>query len=42
VRPRSEVYTMGYKYPDNQEEVGLQLVKEYNIQRLETCNTCHR
>jgi Cytochrome c7 and related cytochrome c/Class III cytochrome C family len=42
VRPRSEVFTMGYKYPSNQHEVGLQLVKEYNIQRLETCNTCHR
>jgi hypothetical protein len=42
VRPRSEIYTMGYQYPSNQHEVGLQLVKEYNIQRLETCNTCHR
>jgi hypothetical protein len=42
VRPRSEIFTMGYKYPDNQEQVGLQLVKEYQIQRLETCNTCHR
>jgi Cytochrome c7 and related cytochrome c/Class III cytochrome C family len=42
VRPRSEIFTMGYKYPSNQEEVGLQLVKEYQIQRLETCNTCHR
>jgi hypothetical protein len=42
VRPRNEIFTMGYKYPPNQEEVGLQLVKEYQIQRLETCNTCHR
>ncbi len=42
VRPRDQVFTMGYAYPSNQEEVGLQLVKEYQIQRLETCNTCHR
>lgn len=42
VRPRNEIFTMGYKYPANQEEVGLQLIKEYKIQRLETCNTCHR
>jgi hypothetical protein len=42
VRPRSEVFTMGYKYPPNQEEVGLQLIKDYQIQRLETCYTCHR
>jgi hypothetical protein len=42
VRPRSEIFTMGYKYPSNQEEEGLKLVKEYQIQRLETCNTCHR
>jgi hypothetical protein len=42
VRPRSEIFTMGYQYPSNQEEVGLQLIKDYQIQRLETCNTCHR
>jgi hypothetical protein len=42
VRPRDQIFTMGYKYPSNQEEVGLQLVKDYQIQRLETCNTCHR
>jgi hypothetical protein len=42
VRPHSEIFTMGYEYPENQEEVGLQLIKEYKIQRLETCNTCHR
>jgi hypothetical protein len=42
VRPRSEIFTMGYKYPPNQEQVGLQLIKDYQIQRLETCNTCHR
>lgn len=42
VRPQSEIFTMGYKYPSDQEKVGLQLVQDYKIQRLETCNTCHR
>jgi hypothetical protein len=25
-----------------QEELGAKLVKEYNVQKLETCWTCHR
>ncbi|MDE3058089.1 MAG: cytochrome c3 family protein [Bacteroidota bacterium] len=44
IRPRSEVFTMGYVYPNNQEEVGKKLVKEYNVQvhRITDCSTCHR
>lgn len=44
IRPRAEVFTMGYEYPKNQEEVGKKLVKEYNVQvnRITDCSTCHR
>jgi hypothetical protein len=42
VRPRSEVTTMGYRPPRPQSEIGPQLVKEYGIQSLTSCSTCHR
>jgi hypothetical protein len=42
VRPRSEVFNPIYSAPANQIEVGLKLVKEYKIQRLTNCSTCHR
>src|SRR5687767_15457645 len=44
VRPRSEIFTMGYRpNPDEPQEVlGPRLVKEYGIQSLTTCSTCHR
>jgi hypothetical protein len=42
VRPRSEVYTMGYRPPVPQSVIGPQLVKEYGIQSLTSCSTCHR
>ena len=44
VRPREYVTKMGYELPEGvtQEELGAKLVKEYNIQKLETCWTCHR
>jgi hypothetical protein len=42
VRPRKYVTTMGYVPDGDQEEIGQQLVKEYHIQKLETCWTCHR
>ena len=46
VRPRELVTKMGYE-PEvdakmSQEELGPKLVKEYEIQKLETCWTCHR
>lgn len=42
VRPRSEVYTMGYKPPVPQSVIGPQLVKEYGIRGNTSCSTCHR
>ena len=42
VRPRGEVYTMGYKPPVPQSVLGPQLVKEYGIRGNTSCSTCHR
>ena len=42
VRPRSEVFTMGYRPPVPQSELGPKLVKEYGIQASTNCSTCHR
>ncbi len=42
VRPRSEVFNINYKYPSNQSELGPKLVKEYHVQSLTDCVTCHR
>jgi hypothetical protein len=42
VRPREAVYQMDYQPPDNQLELGRQLVKAYGIKSLTTCSTCHR
>ena len=42
VRPRSEVFTMGYEPAVAQEELGPQLVAEYNIKSLTNCSVCHR
>ena len=42
IRPRSEVFNIDYVYPANQAELGLQLVKEYHVQSLTDCVTCHR
>ena len=45
VRRREDVFRMDYVQPANQQELGLQLVKEYNIlgrEQLTSCSTCHR
>jgi len=42
IRPLSEVFNIDYKYPPNQAELGPQLVKEYHVQSLTDCVTCHR
>ena len=42
VRPRSEVFTMGYRPPVPQSVLGPKLVNEYGIQSLTSCSTCHR
>ena len=42
VRPRAEVFTMGYAPAVAQAELGPQLVAEYKIQSLTNCSVCHR
>jgi hypothetical protein len=42
VRPRGEIYTMGYRPPVPQSVIGPQLVKEYGIRGNTSCSTCHR
>ena len=44
VQPRDEVFNMEWVPPVNQHEVGLQLVKEYDIhkEQLTNCSICHR
>jgi hypothetical protein len=42
VRPRAEVFSVTYRIPADQLELGRKLVKEYNIQSLTSCSTCHR
>lgn len=42
VRPRSEVFTMGYRPPKPQSELGPELVKAYGIRANTSCSTCHR
>jgi hypothetical protein len=47
VRPRREVFHMAWKPadetpPTDQLTLGTKLVKEYRIQRLTDCSTCHR
>lgn len=42
VRPREEVYTMGWQRPADQPDLGARLVEEYGIQTLESCSVCHR
>ena len=42
VRPRSEIYTMGYRPAEPQSLIGPRLVKEYGIKGNTSCSTCHR
>jgi hypothetical protein len=42
VRPKSEVFNPNYLPPADQMELGRKLVKEYKIQKLQNCSTCHR
>jgi hypothetical protein len=42
VRPRADVFRMGYEPPADQAALGRRLVAEYNIQSLTSCSTCHR
>jgi hypothetical protein len=45
VRPRAEVFNMDWQPPQNKTDqlaLGQKLVKEYKIQKLTSCSTCHR
>ena len=44
VRPREEVFNMDYERPENQLELGAELVEAYHIntEKLPQCSTCHR
>lgn len=44
LRPQSEVYTFGYETPENQTEIGLELIElhDIDVSRLNNCGVCHR
>jgi hypothetical protein len=42
LRPRSEVFNAFYQPPKDQAALGERLVKEYKVQSLVSCTTCHR
>lgn len=42
VRPRSEVFSVNWNPPSNQQQLGEKLIGEYRIQKLTDCYTCHR
>ena len=42
VRPREEVFTMGYRPTKPQADLGKELVAKYNIKPNTDCSTCHR
>lgn len=45
IRPREEVFSMGWTAPEDHRVLGARLVAEYGIdgpERLTSCSTCHR
>jgi Cytochrome c7 and related cytochrome c len=42
LRPRSEVFNAFYQPPKDQLALGEKLMKEYKVQKLTACTTCHR
>ena len=42
LRPRSEIYTMGYQPAEPQAVIGARLMKEYHVNPRTSCSTCHR
>jgi Cytochrome c7 and related cytochrome c len=42
VRPREEVFTMGYRPSEDQATLGARLVDAYKIKPSTDCSTCHR
>jgi len=42
VRPREQVFNMAWSPQEPQEVLGRRLVKQYGIESLTSCSTCHR
>ena len=45
LRPREQVFTMGWQPPIPQRDLGLRLVQQYNVDpawKLTNCSVCHR
>lgn len=42
IRPKEEVFTMGYVPQEDQAVLGARLVKEYKVRKLTDCSVCHR
>jgi len=42
VRPRNQVFNVNYKPPKDQIRLGRKFVREYKINSLTSCETCHR
>ena len=44
LRPREEVFNMSWIAPANQSELGMELVRKYNVrtEQLTDCSVCHR
>jgi hypothetical protein len=44
LRPRDEVFNMSWTAPPNQSELGLELIRKYNVrtEQLTDCSVCHR
>jgi hypothetical protein len=42
VRPREQVFQMGWEASPSQAVLGQQLAREYHLQKLTNCSICHR
>jgi hypothetical protein len=42
VRPRQQVFQMGWEASPSQAVLGPQLAREYHLQKLTNCSVCHR
>jgi hypothetical protein len=42
IRPKEQVFNMAWKPDGNQQELGRRLVREYHVESLTSCSTCHR
>ncbi len=40
IRPREEVFNMEYEPPENQAQIGAELVKKYHIKDAQTLTNC--